>query len=63
MVFCSIPSGVVKDAEQARKTQVMNNWLRVGCRGKNFGFFDHGAVYSTPVLLSMDGTHLSQRGK
>ena len=28
---------------------------------KNLGFFDHGVVYSAPGLLSLCGTHLSQR--
>ena len=47
---------MVKDMEQTRKTQIIG-W----CQGRNFGFFDHGAVYSDPGLLPMDGTHLSQR--
>ena len=53
-------SGAVKDMQWARKTQVMNNWLRGWCQGRNLGVFDHGAVYSAPGLLSTDGTHLSQ---
>ena len=63
VIFCSIPLRAVRDTEWAWKAQVMNNWLRDWCRGRNFGFFDHGAVYSTPDLLSMDGAHLSQRGR
>lgn len=63
VMFCSIPSGVVKDMEQARKTQVMSNWLRGWCQGRYFGIFDHGEVYSDPSLLSIDETLLSQRGK
>ena len=63
VIFCSIPSGAVRDMERTWKVQVMNNWLRGWCRGRNFGFFDHGAVYLAPGLLSMNGTHLSQRGK
>jgi len=31
VVFCSITSGAVRDAEQAWKAQVMNNWLRGWC--------------------------------
>ena len=63
VIFCSIPSGAVRDMEWAWKAQVMNKWLRGWCQGRNFGFFDHGAVYLAPGLLSMNGTHLSQRGK
>ena len=63
VIFCSIPSGAVKDMEQAWKAQVMNNWLRGWCQGRNFGFFDHGTVYWAPSLLSLHGTQLSQRGK
>jgi len=63
VMFCSMPSGAVKDTERAWKTQVMNKWLRSWCQGRNFGFFDHGAVYSAPGLLFVCGTQLSQRGK
>ena len=63
MIFCSTPSGAVKDTEWAWKAQVMNNCLRGWCQGRNFEFFNHGAVYSAPGLLSMHGNHLSQRGK
>ena len=31
VIFCSIPSGAVKDTERAWKAQVMNNWLRGWC--------------------------------
>ena len=60
VILCSLPSGTVRDTEQAWKAQVMNNWLRSWCRGRNFGFFDHRAVYSAPGLLAVHGTHLSQ---
>jgi len=60
VIFCSTPSGALKDMEWAWKAQVMNYWLRGWCRGRNFGFFDHGAVYSAPGLLSVNGTQLSQ---
>jgi len=63
VIFCSIPSGAVRDMEQAWKTQAMDKWLRGWCQSRNFVFFDHGAVYSAPGLLSVNGTHLSQRGK
>jgi len=29
----------------------------------NFGFFDHGELYTAPGLLVTGGTQLSQRGK
>jgi len=28
-----------------------------------FGFFDNGMAYTAPGLLTLDGIHLSQRGK
>lgn len=63
VIFCSIPSGAVRDTERAWKAQAMNKWLRGWCRARNFGFFDHGAVYLASGLLSVHGTHLSQRGQ
>ena len=63
VIFCSIPSGAVKDMEQAWKAQVMNNCPRGWCQGRNVSFFDHAAIYSTFGLLSVHGTHLSQREK
>jgi len=60
VIFCSIPSGAVRDMERTWKVQVMNNWLRGWCWGRNFGFFGHGAVYLPPGMLSMHGTHLPQ---
>ena len=59
VIFCSVPLGAVWGSEQAWKA--MNNWLRGWRRARNFGFFDHGVVYSAPGLLSLCGTHLSQR--
>ena len=64
MIFCSIPSGgAVRDTERDWKIRAMNNWLGGWCRARNFGFFDHGAVYSAPGLLSVRGTRLSLRGQ
>ena len=63
VIFCSIPSGAVREMEWAWKAQVMNNCLGGWCQGRNFGFFDHGAVYLAPGLLSVHRTHLSQRVK
>ena len=63
VIFCSVPSGAVWGSEWAWKVQAINNWLRGWCRARNFGFFDHGVVYSDPGLLFVHGTHLSQRGQ
>ena len=54
MIFSSIPSGVVRETEWARKTQVMNKWLRGWCCHVNFGLFDHGVIYSAPGLMAAD---------
>ena len=56
VIFCSMPSGAVRDMERAWNAQLMSNWLRGWCQARNFGFFDHGAVYSVPDLLSVCGT-------
>ena len=63
MISYSIPSGAVKDTERAWKAQVTNNWLTGWCQGRNFGFFNHVAVYWAPGMFSMNDIHLSQRGK
>ena len=63
MIFSSIPSGVVRETEWARKTQVMNKWLRDWCCHRYFGFFDHGVIYSATGLMAVDGCHLSLRGR
>ena len=51
------------DEGRNRKSQQISIWLRAWCHQQNFGFFDHGLVYTTPGLLATDGVHLSQRGK
>jgi len=63
VVFSSIPSVAGKSTERSRKTHLINRWLRDWCHQWNFGFFDHGEVYTAPGLLATDGVQLSQRGK
>ena len=63
VVFSSLPSGVVRDMEWSRKTQALNEWLKGWCSHRNFGFFDHRAVYLAPGLMAVDRSHLSLRGK
>jgi len=62
-VFSSIPSVAVNSTERGRKSHLVNRWLRDWCHQSNFGFFDHGEVYTAPSLMATDGTQLSQRGK
>ena len=63
VVFACITTAAGKDTMMTRKAHLTNTWLRGWCKHKNFGFFDHGVVYSAPGLRSADGYHLSQRGK
>jgi len=63
VVFPSIPAVAGRDTERSRKTHLINTWLRGWCKHKNFGYFNHGMVYSAPGLMAVDGSHLSQRGK
>jgi len=58
VVFSSIPSVAGNSTERGRKTHLINM-----CHQSNFGFFDHGKVYTAPGLLATGGTQLSQRGK
>jgi len=62
-MFSSVPSVAGKDTERNRKTRLINRWLIGWCHRRNFGFFDHGEVYTAPGLLATDGVQLSQRGK
>lgn len=48
--------------ELARKTQVMNKWLRGWCHHRNSGFFNNRAIYSAPGLMAADESHLSLIG-
>jgi len=63
MVFSLVPSVAEKITERVRKTHLINRWLRDWCHRWNFGFFDHGKVYTAPGLLATDGVQLSQREK
>ena len=63
VVFSSIPSVAGNSTERGRKTHLVNTWLRDWCHQSNFGFFNHGEVYTAPGLLVTGGTQLSQRGK
>ena len=60
VVFASVlPIGGI---EADKQTRHINTWLRDWCNRQNFGFFDHGKIYTTPGLLAPDGMCLSQRG-
>lgn len=63
VVFASIPLVAGTSAETSRKSHLVNAWLRGWCKHKNFGFFDHGAVYWAPGLRSADGNCLSPKGR
>jgi len=63
VVFSSIPSVAGKNIERGRKSHLINRWLRGWCCRWNFGFFDHGEVYTAQGLLVTDRVQLSQRGK
>jgi len=52
-----------KSTERGRKTHLVNRWLRDWFHRSNFGFFDHGEVYTALGLLETGGDQLSQRGK
>ena len=61
--FSSLPSVAGKDTESIQKTRLINKWLRSWCKHRNFGFFDHGVIYSAPGMMAADGSSLSPRGK
>jgi len=61
VVFSSISSVAGKNIKRTRKTHLINRWLRDWCHCWNFGFFDHGEVYTAPGVLATDGVQLSQR--
>ena len=62
VVFSSIPTVAGRGTERTRKAHLLNTWLRGWCQRRNLGFFDHGALYSAPGLMAVDGS-LSFRGK
>ncbi|KFQ60646.1 hypothetical protein N334_01172, partial [Pelecanus crispus] len=63
IVFSSILSMAGKNAERNRKTHLINKGLGGWCCQWNFGFLDHGEVYTAPGLLAADGDQLSPKGK
>ena len=63
VVFFSILSVALRDTDRIRKTHLINRWLRGWCHRRNFGFFDHGAVYLAPGLMAADGVHPGERWK
>jgi len=63
VVFSSIPSVAGNSTGRGRKTHLLNRWLRDWCHWSNFGFFDHGGLYTEPGLLATGGLQLSQRAK
>lgn len=58
-----MPLVTARNTERTRKTHVIKMWLRGWCHCRNFGFFDHGVVYSAPGLIPPYESHLSQRKK
>jgi len=62
VVFSSVPSVAGKNTGRDRKTHLINR-LRDWCHLWNFGFFDHGEVYTATGLLATDGVQRSQRIK
>jgi len=42
VIFSSIPLVAGKDNERSRKMHLINTWLRVWCKCKDLGVFDHG---------------------
>jgi len=63
VVFSSVPSVAGKSTERGRKTHLINRWLTDCCHWWNFGFFDHGEIYTALGLLATDRVYLSPRGK
>ncbi|RMC20193.1 hypothetical protein DUI87_01039 [Hirundo rustica rustica] len=63
VVFCSVPLVAEENDERNRRTHIINKWLKGWCHRQNFGFFDHGEIFTTPALLEPNGIHLSVKGK
>ena len=63
VAFSSIPSVAGKDTERIQKHHLIKKRLRGWCNHRNFGFFDHGAIYSALGMMAADGSSLSPRGK
>lgn len=60
-MFSSIPSVVVREIERSRRNHLIAKSLKGWCDRRNFGSYDHGAVYSVPSLLVADATHLDKK--
>lgn len=63
VIFSSMPVVSGKDTGRIQKTHLLNRWLKSWCRHKNFGYFDHGAIYTAPGMMAADASSLSLRGK
>ncbi|XP_066858120.1 uncharacterized protein [Anser cygnoides] len=63
VVVSSVPSVAGNGTERTRKAHLINTWLRDCCHHRNFGFFDHGALYLAPGLIAADASPLSPSGK
>lgn len=63
VVFSLIPSVAGKNAEMNRRAHLINMWLKDGCYGRNFGFFDHGMVYTSQGLMETSEVYCLNEGK
>ena len=63
VVFSSTPMVSGKGTGRIQKTQLLNRWLKSWCRHMNFGFFDHGTIYTALGMMAADASSLSLRGK
>ncbi|EOA97796.1 PDZ and LIM domain protein 5, partial [Anas platyrhynchos] len=61
VVFSSVPTLTGRGTERTTKAHLLNTWLRGWCLRRNLGFFDHGAVYSAPGLVAVDGLEKYER--
>ena len=41
--------------KEGQETPLISKWRRGWCKQKNFGFFDHGVIYSAPGMMAADG--------
>ncbi|RMC05489.1 hypothetical protein DUI87_18682 [Hirundo rustica rustica] len=60
---CCLPRAQIQNDERNRRTHTINKWLKGWCHRQNFGFFDHGEMFTAPALLEPNGIHLSVKGK
>ena len=63
VIFSSILSVAGRDTERAKKTHLINTWLRGWYLHSNLGFFNCAMIYSVPGLMAADGIHQGHRGK